>query len=132
MFCMDVKALYPSVPRKEARESAKEALNCRSNPTIPTNDVLLMMDLVLDNNNFSFNGKHYIQTEGTAIGSHLGMNYASTYIGSWEKILFEKADKTPLVYYRFVDDIWGLWTDGLESLHDFHNLANSIHPQVDL
>ena len=41
MFCMDVKALYPSVPRKEARQSAKEALNCRSNATIPTNDVLL-------------------------------------------------------------------------------------------
>jgi hypothetical protein len=25
------------------------------------------MDMVLENNNFSFNGKHYVQTEGTAI-----------------------------------------------------------------
>jgi hypothetical protein len=44
-----------------------------------------MMDMVLENNNFSFNGKHYVQTEGTAIGSHLGMNYASVYLGLWEK-----------------------------------------------
>jgi hypothetical protein len=27
-----------------------------------------MMDMVLENNNFSFNGKHYVQTDGTAIG----------------------------------------------------------------
>jgi hypothetical protein len=31
------------------------------------------------------NGKHYVQTEVTAIGSHSGMNYASVYLGSWEK-----------------------------------------------
>jgi uncharacterized protein YggL (DUF469 family) len=50
----------------------------------PTDEVLRMMDMVLENNNFSFNGKHYVQTEGTAIGSHLGMNYASVYLGLWE------------------------------------------------
>jgi hypothetical protein len=52
-----------------------------------------MLDLVLENNHFSFNGKNYIQTEGTAIGSHLGMNYACTYLGEWEQELFEKSDR---------------------------------------
>ena len=89
MFCMDVIALYPSVPRKEAREAAEKALEKRSNKDIPTDEVFRMMDMVLENNNFSFNGKHYVQTEGTAIGSHLGMNYASVYLGSWEKHCFK-------------------------------------------
>ena len=33
-----------------------------------------------------------------------------------------------------MEDIWGLWQDGVERLKEFHNLANSIHPniQVDL
>jgi hypothetical protein len=48
---------------------------------LPTTDVLSMIRLVLENKNFSFNGKHYLQVEGTAIGSRLGMNYASTYLG---------------------------------------------------
>jgi uncharacterized protein YggL (DUF469 family) len=74
---MDVKAIYPSVPRKEAREATEKALEKRSNKDIPTDEVVRMMDMVLENNNFSFNGKHYVQIEGTAIGSHLGMNYAS-------------------------------------------------------
>jgi hypothetical protein len=33
--------------------------------SIPTTDVLSMIRLVLENNNFSFNGKHYLQVEGT-------------------------------------------------------------------
>lgn len=39
-----------------------------------------------------------------------------------------------MTYFRFVDDVWGLWSDGLDSLKDFHRVANSIHPriQVDL
>jgi len=59
----------------------------RHSTSIPTDDVLAKMDTVLDNNTVTFNGIHYIQTEGTAIGSNLGMNYASTYMGSWEKEL---------------------------------------------
>ena len=88
------------------------------------------MDMVLENNNFSFNGKHYVQTEGTAIGSHLGMNYASVYLGSWEKTLFENSKTKPMTYFRFVDDVWGLWSDGLDSLKDFHRVANLIHPRI--
>jgi hypothetical protein len=43
---MDVKALYPSVPRKEAREAAEKALEKRSNKDIPTDEVLRIMDMV--------------------------------------------------------------------------------------
>ena len=70
------------------------------------------MDLVLENNNFNFNGKYYIQNEGTAIGSHLGMNYACTYLGEWEQTLFEQSRHLPSKYWRYVDDIWGLWVPG--------------------
>jgi hypothetical protein len=29
-----------------------------------------------------------------------------------------------------VDDIWGIWEHGLDKLHEFHNLANSLHPMI--
>jgi hypothetical protein len=60
MFCFDVKALYPSVPRKEARTACEKALQGRTNKSLTTECVLDMLDLVLENNNFSFNDKHYI------------------------------------------------------------------------
>ena len=65
----DVKALYPSVPRVESRKSCEAALNKRTKPTLPTEDVLEIIDVVLENNDFEFNGKHYRQKQGTAIGS---------------------------------------------------------------
>lgn len=128
VFCMDVKMLYPSVPRPEARDAVKEALD-RMN-TGDTDAVLKMMDFVLENNNFSFNGKHYVQTEGTAIGSHLGSNYASTYMGKWESELFQQSELKPLSYFRYADDIWGLWCHGLCELKAFHKRANSIHSNI--
>ncbi|KAH3790367.1 hypothetical protein DPMN_168566 [Dreissena polymorpha] len=57
--------------RDEARAAAIEALNRRADPEIPTEDVIVKMDTVLENNTFSFNDEHFIQTEGTAIGSRL-------------------------------------------------------------
>jgi len=132
IFCLDVKALYPSVPRDEARAAAIEALNRRKDPEIPTEDVIVMMDTVLENNTFSFNDGHFIQTEGTAIGSRLGMNYASTYMGAWEEKLFRQSEKQPLAYFRFVDDVWGLWTHGIEALKTFHAQGNEINPRIKL
>ncbi|XP_052236160.1 uncharacterized protein LOC127847949 [Dreissena polymorpha] len=132
IFCLDVKALYPSVPREEARAAVFEALNRRVQPEVPTNDMITMMDTVLNNNTISFNGDHYMQNEGTAIGSHLGMNYASTYMGAWETELFSKSNKHPIAYFRFVDDVWGLWTHGLGALKTFHAVANEIHPRIQL
>ena len=64
-----------------------------------------MMDMVQENNSFSFANKHYIQKEGTAIGSHLGMNIASTYLGSWKKQLIDQAHQLPYAYYHYVDDV---------------------------
>ena len=57
MLYLDVKALYPSVPRNEARIACEKALQKRQNPSIPTVCVLNMLDLVLENNHFGFNGK---------------------------------------------------------------------------
>jgi len=39
----------------------------------------------------------------------MGMNYASTYMGSWEKELFSRSPRHPLAYFRFVDDVWGIY-----------------------
>jgi len=132
LFTMDVRGLYPNVPRAEAREACRKSLDRRTNPTIPTERVLQMIDLVLENSNFRFGDQNYTQTEGTAIGSKPGMHYASTYMGEWESELLERAQKRPTQYYRFVDDIFGIWPHGEQSLRDFCEVANAIYPRIKL
>jgi hypothetical protein len=52
-----------------------------------------MSQFVVDRSKTS---RKFTQTEGTAIGSRLGMNHASTYLGSWESQLMEITDKLRL------------------------------------
>ena len=55
MFSMDVKALYPSVPRLESIAACREAFNARSDNSISTEALMEMLNLVLENNIFDFN-----------------------------------------------------------------------------
>ena len=133
LFCMDVRKLYPSVPRGEGIEACKEALDLRPGPSIPTSEIIEMIELVLDNNNFSVGtSSHFTQINGTAIGSKLGRNYACTYLGKWEAKLFSSSSLQPYMYLRYIDDIFGIWLHGEDKLKEFHSLANAIHEQIKL
>ena len=132
LFCMDVSKLYPSVPKEEGIAACREALDLRKDPSIPTDEVLEMIKLVLDNNNFSVGNSNFTQINGTAIGSKLGRNYACTYLGKWEKALLASSDVKPLLYLRYIDDIFGIWLHGEKKLREFQALANSIHEKIKL
>ena len=74
LFTMDVKSLYPSIPKLEALQACKIALDHRTNKEIPTEAIMTLIQTVLDYNIFKFNETNYIQIDGTAIGSKLGQN----------------------------------------------------------
>jgi hypothetical protein len=45
MLCLDVKALYPSVPREEATLACRKALNKRTNHNLPIDDAFKLIDI---------------------------------------------------------------------------------------
>lgn len=59
MLCLDVKVLYPSVPLEGAKRACR---NKRTHNNLPTDNTLQLIDIVLENNIFSFNNNHYVQT----------------------------------------------------------------------
>ena len=130
LFTMDVKALYPSVPRKEGIQACKLALENRKRKDFTTDALIGMIELVLDNNIFKFQENKYLQTDGTAIGSKLGRNYACTYMGEWEKQLLKNSTHKPYIFLRYVDDIFGIWTGSEQGLQEFVQEANRIHENI--
>ena len=86
LFTFDVEKLYPSVPREEGLAACQKALEMRSKPLIPTDFVMDMINTVLDNNNCNFGDRNYLQTDGVAIGSRLGKNFACSYMRTWDEI----------------------------------------------
>ena len=51
-------------------------------------------------------------------------------MGQWEKQLLDGAPFKPLLYLRYVDDIFGIWLHGEQKLRQFHDRANQIHPKI--
>ena len=81
---IDVVGLYPHIPHNEGLEALKEALGnlegqVESEQQGSLNeDILSFAELVLKSNNFEFNGRHYLQKRGTAIGTKMAPSYGST------------------------------------------------------
>ena len=69
LVTLDVVGLYPNIPHDEGLEAMRRTLNERSNPVIPTDHIVDLAELVLKNNNFEFEGRHFLQKRGTAIGT---------------------------------------------------------------
>ena len=131
LFCFDVKKLYPSVPKEEGIQACREGPETRTDPLVPTENVVDMIQTVLENNVFGFYNTSYVQTEGIAIGSRLGKNFACSYMRKWDEEL-ENFVKQPLFYKRFIDDGFGLWTEVESSLLAFAEHANSINKNIEI
>ena len=86
--------------------------------------------IVLTSNNLTFNGKHYVQIMGTAIGTKMAPSYANIFMGKLESDLLERAPKKPILWRRFIDDIFFVWTEGEESLGEFMEFMNSFHDTI--
>ena len=82
------------------------------------------------NNNFTFDGNHYLQINGTAMGTKMAPSYANIFMGDLEERLLLSSLKQPLSWFWFIDDVDMKWTHGDKELDEFLEHANSIHPSI--
>ena len=78
---LDVTSLYTNIPHLEGIQSTKEMLAIHKPPdTLPHNSYIIeLLELVLTNNHFEFNGEFYHQFSGTAMGTKFEDKYVYTY-----------------------------------------------------
>ena len=69
---IDVTSLYTNISHSKGMESAVKALKsqCNPDPMRPDAEVIgKLIDIVLYNNVFEFDGKYYLQIQGCAMGT---------------------------------------------------------------
>jgi hypothetical protein len=86
--------------------------------------------MVFKKNNFTFNGDHYLQINGTAMGTKMAPSYAKIFMGKFEKQLLESSIERLLSWYRFIDDVDMKWTQSDAELQSFLSRANNLHPSI--
>ena len=80
---------------------------------------------MLNSKQFKFLGQHYLQMSGTAMDSKIAPSYANLFMGMSEKQMLSSYKHKPLVYFRYMDYIFMIWTGGEDSLNDFLTHCNS-------
>jgi hypothetical protein len=99
LVTMDVTSLYTNIPHDEGIEACKEVWNQRVSQHLSTESLLQLLEHVLKFNNFMFNGEHYLQISGTAMGTKMAPSYANIFMGRLERRLLHYAPIKPLSWY---------------------------------
>ncbi|XP_048729663.2 uncharacterized protein LOC125647009 [Ostrea edulis] len=130
LVTMDVASLYTNIPHDEGIEACKEVWNSRKHQKPSTDSLVELLEHVLKRNNFMFNGEHYLQVSGTAMGTKMAPSYANIFMGRLEKQLLLQVPTKPLSWLRFIDDIEIKWVEGRESLDNCVSFVNSFHHSI--
>ena len=130
LVTFDVTSLYTNIPNDEGIRAVAKSLVKHKPPYCHPRTVLKFLQAVLTLNNFDFNGKHYLQVGGTAMGTKLAPSYANIFMGDLETRLISGYHKEPFLWVRFIDDIFVIWTHGEQELIKFHEHLNSFHESI--
>jgi hypothetical protein len=130
IFTLDVSSLYTNIPNDKGIEVVKTFFN--QFPTLHRHDdsIIELMSICLHNHEFLFNGRRYIQTWGTAMGTPFAPNYANLYLSNWESIALSSYFKTPYFWVRYIDDIFGIWLHSKDCFKEFVTHLNSIDTNI--
>lgn len=129
---MDVESLYTNIDTGKGMQSVKRIFEKFPDPSRPDDCLLDLLHLNLTCNDFEFDGQFYLQIKGTAMGKRFSLAYANYYMADWESSVFSKCAKLPLIYLRYLDDIWGVWTHSELDFYRFVETLNNHHSSIKL
>ena len=71
-----------------------------------------------------------MQVQGTAMGTKMAPSYACLFMGVLEQRILECSPDKPLLWVRFIDDIFGIWTHGMVKWNNFYQHLNTSHKSI--
>lgn len=129
-FSLDVKALYTSVPPKDAIQIAKEKFEEEMKNKLPFqgDQVSEILTVILENTYFRFKENIFKQTTGLPMGNSVSPILAILYMDRIERQVVANFHQIGL-YKRYVDDIL-IITNNRETAEEIFNKFNSEDPNI--
>ena len=84
LVTLDVSSLYTNIPNHEGIQAVAHHIRQDQNKQKIGPFIIRLLRLVLHSMNFEFNGDHYLQIGGTAMGTALAPNYANLFMDRFE------------------------------------------------
>ena len=126
----DVVSLYTNIDTKEAIHTVLDYVRSHKPRTygLATHDLYELLDLMLNNNIFTYGGKFYRQIRGPAMGNRLSGTLAIICMDRFEHTHIYTTYQ-PYFYGRYVDDI-GTFVNNVEEAELMLTDLNSKHATI--
>ena len=64
------------------------------------------------------------------MGTKMAVSFANLFMAVVETEILSHSTKKPLVWKRYIDDVFSLWNIGIEEIKGFIDQANRYHPTI--
>ena len=127
LVSFDVKSLFTSIPLQLALQCTETAIQQSTvKLPLPTEDIMDLLNLCLTSTYFQYNGKHYKQLHGTAMGSPVSVVVAEIVMQHVEERALATCRQTIPLWLRYVDDTFtAVYKDEIDDFHDHLNEQNA-------
>ena len=129
LISLDVESMYTNIDLKNGLDAVSSAFENHEKTEI-FYSVLKLLELSLKNNDFEFNDNFFLQIRGTSMGKKFAPHYADIFMAKFERDALEKCPLKPLIYLRYLDDIFIVWTHGEKAFAEFLTIFNSHQPPI--
>ena len=115
----------------EGIKAVREAYDNDPNKTVATKVVITFLCLVLTLNNFVFNSINYLQIMECAMGTICAPAYVNIFMAQFEKQhIYPYIKNKSILYLRYIDDIFMIWTGTKQELLIFLENLNRKHKTI--
>ena len=117
----------------------RELRQCARHTTLSIKTALPSLQSILKERlNLSFKRTHsslmekhdYLQTHGTAMGTKMAVAFANIFMAEVETEILNQSALKPLVWKRYIDDIFSIWNIRKHQVTQFIELANKHHQTI--
>ena len=132
LVTLDVSSLYTNIDNTKGLESIRQAMANSPDSNRGDDEILNLLKICLNSNIFNFNGTYYHQRNGAAMGHGYCVEYANIYMAQWEKGALSKSPLLPILWVRFIDDVFMIWTHGYDEFLNFLKVLNEHDESIKL
>lgn len=125
LVSFDVESLFTNVPIKDCLDVVREKL---IDSELPSQYVVMLRNC-LDGNFFLYQGQHYLQIDGVAMGSPVAPVLANIWMEHFESSLDFTTHGVKL-WKRYVDDVFCIMKGSKQEVDQLTMHLNSIHPKI--
>lgn len=128
----DVSSLYTNMNLDRILMIVKDTFEKFPDDKRPDKELLKLLDITLKNNDFEFNGTFFLQIHGTAMGKKYAPSLANLYLQYFDHMAMTGFKIKPILYKRFLDDIFFVWPSTMADLEEYNKYLNSLIPDIKL